>query len=86
MRIELLARRLFAITIVASIVTGALFVTGAYLAYRHNNELSTTMIYIAGVAIAFTAIAAVDSLLLTIIEAIIWWRQREPGGQDAQNS
>ena len=74
MRFELLARRLFAATIVLSICTGGLFVAGAYFAARNNNELSDSLIYLGTAAIVFTAVAASDTLIMTIIEAIMWWR------------
>ena len=85
MRYALLARRLFVVTVVAACLAGVFFAIGAYLTYRHNSELSDFMIYTGVVTIAIAAVSAVDSLVLTVIEAILWWRQTERT-QDAEDS
>lgn len=77
MRFQLLARRLFVVTVVMACLAGVLFAVGAYFAYRNNSELSDFVTYTGVITIVIAAVSAVDSLVLTVIEAIIWWRQTE---------
>lgn len=64
MRYQLLARRLYALAIVSSVISCVLFIAGV-------TEDSDMAIY-AGIAVVVVmAIAAFGSLILTVIEAVV---------------
>ncbi len=63
MQYEMLARRFYAMAIGASLITGVLFVVGAYW---HLDAA----IYAGAAVMIVTAIAAVSSIVLTVIDAV----------------
>jgi len=65
MRFELLARRLYAVAIISAVLACILFITGA----SQNSDMA---IYTGAAMIVVMATAAVGSIILTVIEAIVY--------------
>jgi hypothetical protein len=77
MRYQLLAGRLYAVAIIASVLACILFITGA----SQNSDMS---IYAGTAMVVVMATAAVGSLVLTVIEAVIC--RQDDRRRDAEDS